>query len=562
MQETVTIYCKNNKQYYDIKRGTALLDVYHQIGLKLPYPVVAALVNYKVQDLTFLVYKPKDIEFLDASSPSGMRCYVRTLSMVMSAAIHELYPMADLRIEHPISKGYFCTMQWEKESEKKELTPEMIAAIKHRMQEIIAEDRPIQTEEKRTKDVITLFREARHNDVTDTTLFETLGNPYCRYYSMGDFIDYYTDALMPSTGYLNIFDLEPYFHGMLLRIPNRNRPTELEEPMAQDKMFNIFNEYVGWNNVLRIGNVGEFNIACKDNRSFEMIKLSEALHEKKVAHIADLIANRDGGRPKFILISGPSSSGKTTFSKRLTIQLMLNGITPKVISMDNYFVNREDTPRDENGDWDFEDLHAIDIPLFQEQLQTLLDGKEVKLPTYNFETGKREYRGEKLQLKEDEIVILEGLHALNPELIPNIPKEVTFRIYVSSITAVNLDNHNWIPTTDIRLLRRIVRDYRYRGYSAKETIARCPSVKRGEEKWIYPYQENADAMFNSALLFELAVLKRHAEPILSEVPKYCDEYTEAHRLLKFLSYFESIPEKEIPPTSFLREFVGGSSFRY
>lgn len=562
MQETVTIYCKNNKQYYDIKRGTALLDVYHHIGLKLPYPVVAALVNYKVQDLTFLVYKPKDIEFLDASSPSGMRCYVRTLSMVMSAAIHELYPMADLRIEHPISKGYFCTMQWEKESEKKELTPEMIAAIKHRMQEIIAEDRPIQTEEKRTKDVITLFREARHNDVTDTTLFETLGNPYCRYYSMGDFIDYYTDALMPSTGYLNIFDLEPYFHGMLLRIPNRNRPTELEEPMAQDKMFNIFNEYVGWNNVLRIGNVGEFNIACKDNRSFEMIKLSEALHEKKVAHIADLIANRDGGRPKFILISGPSSSGKTTFSKRLTIQLMLNGITPKVISMDNYFVNREDTPRDENGDWDFEDLHAIDIPLFQEQLQTLLDGKEVKLPTYNFETGKREYRGEKLQLKEDEIVILEGLHALNPELIPNIPKEATFRIYVSSITAVNLDNHNWIPTTDIRLLRRIVRDYRYRGYSAKETIARCPSVKRGEEKWIYPYQENADAMFNSALLFELAVLKRHAEPILSEVPKYCDEYTEAHRLLKFLSYFESIPEKEIPPTSFLREFVGGSSFRY
>lgn len=562
MQETVTIYCKNNKQYYDIKRGTTLLDVYHQIGLKLPYPVVAALVNYKVQDLTFLVYKPKDIEFLDASSPSGMRCYVRTLSMVMSAAIHELYPMADLRIEHPISKGYFCTMQWEKESEKKELTPEMIAAIKHRMQEIIAEDRPIQTEEKRTKDVITLFREARHNDVTDTTLFETLGNPYCRYYSMGDFIDYYTDALMPSTGYLNIFDLEPYFHGMLLRIPNRNRPTELEEPMAQDKMFNIFNEYVGWNNVLRIGNVGEFNIACKDNRSFEMIKLSEALHEKKVAHIADLIANRDGGRPKFILISGPSSSGKTTFSKRLTIQLMLNGITPKVISMDNYFVNREDTPRDENGDWDFEDLHAIDIPLFQEQLQTLLDGKEVKLPTYNFETGKREYRGEKLQLKEDEIVILEGLHALNPELIPNIPKEATFRIYVSSITAVNLDNHNWIPTTDIRLLRRIVRDYRYRGYSAKETIARCPSVKRGEEKWIYPYQENADAMFNSALLFELAVLKRHAEPILSEVPKYCDEYTEAHRLLKFLSYFESIPEKEIPPTSFLREFVGGSSFRY
>lgn len=562
MQETVTIYCKNNKQYYDIKRGTSLLDVYRLIGLQLPFPVVAALVNYKVQDLTFLVYKPKDIEFLDASSPSGMRCYVRTLCMVMSAAVRDLWPQADLRIEHPISKGYFCTLSWQKDSEPHELTVEMVSALKARMQEIIREDRLIQTEEKRTKDVMEIFRADRHNDEADATLFKTLGNPYCRYYSMGDYIDYYTDALMPSTGYLNIFDIEPYFNGMLLRIPNRSNPTRLEDRMPQDKMFGIFKEYVGWNKVLKISNVGEFNIACKDNRSFEMIKLSEALHEKKVAHIADQIANREEGRPKFVLISGPSSSGKTTFSKRLTIQLLVNGINPKVISMDNYFVNREDTPRDENGEWDFEDVHAIDIPLFQEHLKALMEGQEVKLPTYNFETGKREYRGDRLKMGEDDIIILEGLHALNPILTPNIPKSATFRIYVSSITAVNLDNHNWIPTTDIRLLRRIVRDYRYRGYSATETIARCPSVKRGEEKWIYPYQENADAMFNSALLFELAVLKRHAEPILSEVPKYCDEYTEAHRLLKFLSYFESIPEKEIPPTSFLREFVGGSSFHY
>ena len=293
-----------------------------------------------------------------------------------------------------------------------------------------------------------------------------------------------------------------------------------------------------------------------------MIKLSEALHEKKVGQIADMIANREGGRPKFVLISGPSSSGKTTFSKRLTIQLMVNGIRPVVISMDNYFVNREDTPRDENGEWDFEDVHAIDIPLFQQHLTALLEGETVKLPFYNFETGKREYRGETLKLEEDTIVILEGLHALNPELTPNIPRSATFKIYVSSLTTVNLDNHNWIPTTDVRLLRRIVRDYRYRGYSARETISRLDSVRRGEEKWIYPFQEEADVMFNSALLFELAVLKRHAEPILDEVPKYCDEYTTAHRLLKELSYFESIPEREIPPTSFLREFVGGSSFRY
>lgn len=559
MKETVTIFCKNNHQYYDIQRGSTLMEIYQQIGLNLPYPVVAALVNYKVQDLSFLVYKPKDIEFLDPSSPSGMRCYVRTLIMVVSCAVRELYPTADLRIEHPISKGYFCTLQWANPEDERELTPDMIRAIKQRTQEIIAQDRLITAEEKRTKDVMALFHDFRHKNDTDATLFKTLGNPYCRYYAMGDYIDYYTDALMPSSGYVKIFDLKPFFNGMLLQIPNRNNPVELEELMPQDKMFSVFKEYTGWNKILRINNVGEFNIANKNRRLFEMIKLSEALHEKKIAQIADQITTR---RPKFVLISGPSSSGKTTFSKRLNIQMMINGIHPVVISMDNYFVNREDTPRDENGEWDFEHFNTLDLDLFRQQLAELMEGKEVSLPTYNFETGKREYRGDKLQLKEDDIVILEGLHALNPDLIPNIPREVTFRIYVSSITSVSLDNHNWISTTDIRLLRRVVRDYRYRGYSARETIARCPSVQRGEVRWIYPYQENADAMFNSALLFELAVLKRHAEPILSEVPKYCDEYTEAHRLLKFLSYFDSISEKEIPPTSFLREFVGGSSFSY
>lgn len=557
MLGSIRIYCKNNKQYYDIPCGTSILELYHLIGLELKYPVVAARVNYKLQNLNFLIYKPKDIEFLDASSSGGMRCYVRTLSMIMGCAVKELNESYDLRIEHPISKGYFCTIR-DNKGDKVTIDANFIAAIKERMKQIIAEDRPIIAEEKQTKEVIRLFKE-RHEG--ETTLFETLGNPYCRYFRMGDYIDYYTGALMPSTGYVNIFDLEPYYNDMLLRIPSRKNPVQLEELIPQGKMFGIFAEFMKWNKLLHIHNVGEFNKACKDNRSFEMIKVSEALHEKKVAQIADQIASREH-RPKFILISGPSSSGKTTFSMRLRIQLMVNGIQPVLISMDNYFVNREDTPKDENGEWDFEHLHALDLDLFRQQLTDLLAGKEINLPHYNFETGKREYLGDTMQLKPDQICILEGLHALNPELTKDLPSDETFKIFVNALTTVNLDNHNWIPTTDVRLIRRIIRDYKSRGYNALETIARCESVRRGEERWIYPYQEEADVMFNSALLFELAVLKRHAEPLLDAVPKYVDEYTDAHRLLKELSYFEPVPEKEIPPTSFLREFVGGSSFNY
>ena len=560
MHNLVTIYCKNNKQFIQIPCGTSIKDLYEQLRpeLDIHYPIIAARVNYKVQSLNFLIYKPKDIEFIDATSESGARCYVRTLSMVMACAVRELWPDCDLRIEHPISRGYYCTIRKSRDVAMT-ITPEVVAQLKGRMQAIIAEDRPIVTEERQTKEVIRLFGERNEGNVT---LFETLGNPYCRYYRMGDYIDYYTGALMPSTAYITLFDVELYQGNILLRIPCRRTPDRLEEKCVQDKRFAIFKEYVGWNKLLHISNVGEFNQACKNQKSFEMIQLSEALHEKKVAMIADQIAHREGGIPKFVLISGPSSSGKTTFSKRLTIQLMVNGIRPVVISMDNYFVNRVDTPRDENGQWDFEHLHTLDLPLFRQQVAELLEGKTVSLPFYNFETGMREYRGDTLRLEKDTVVILEGLHALNPELMPNIPREATFKIYVSSLTTVNLDNHNWIPTVDVRLIRRIVRDYRYRGYSARETIARLDSVQRGEDRWIAPFQEEADVMFNSALLFELAVLKRHAEPILDEVPKYCDEYTTAHRLKKYLSYFESIPEREIPPTSFLREFVGGSSFRY
>ncbi len=566
MELTITVYCKNTHSYHEVPRGISLIELRNMLNIRLQYPIIAAHVNYKEENLDFLLYKPKDVEFLDASSASGMRCYVRTLSMVLACAINELYPRADLRIEHPISKGYYCTLQWRKPKDGElasdtvnpKLTPEMIESIKRRMLQIIQEDRKILEEEKRTKDVIQMFSTRMDGE---STIFETLGNPYCRYFRMGDFIDYYTNTLMPSSGYINVFDLEPYFDGMLLRIPNRTNPTVLEDKIPQDKMFSIFSEYNSWNKLLNINNVSDFNVACKGNRSFMMIKLAEALHEKKIAQMADAIANREE-RPKFILISGPSSSGKTTFSKRLQIQLLVNGIKPVIISMDNYFVNRVDTPRDANGDWDFENINALDLPYFRQQMSDLMEGKEVELPTYSFEKGERVYEGQKLRLEKDSIIILEGLHALNPSLLPNIPRSATFKIFVSALTTINIDNHNWIPTTDIRLLRRIVRDYKYRNYSARDTIARCPSVLRGEQTWIYPYQEEADMMFNSALLFELAVLKRHAEPILAEVPKYCDEYTEAHRLIKFLQYFEPIPEKEIPPTSLLREFVGGSSFHY
>ena len=560
MSSKVTIYCKNTRSYFDVERGSNLLEIFNMLNIKLPYKVVAARVNYKVENLEFYLYKPKDIEFIDASCPSGMRVYIRTLSMVLAAAINELYPNCDLRIEHPISRGYYCHIK----NFNKPLTPEIIAEIKERMALIIRQNRRIISEEKQTKIVKDLFRDRTDGD---TTLFDAWGTRYCRYFRLEnpdgkDYIDYYAGVLMPSTGYADVFDLLPYHDGMLLIGPSRSNPTELEEVLPQEKMFGILSENEGWKRLMHINNVGEFNVMCRDNRAFNLIKLSEALHEKKLIQIADMIANRPGGRPKFILVSGPSSSGKTTFSKRLCIQLMVNGITPVVISMDNYFVNRVDTPRDENGEWDFEHIDAIDLSLFHHDLNDLIAGKEVKLPTYSFEEGRRVYLGNTLKLNDDNVVIIEGIHALNPKTSEGLPAEALFKIYVSPLTSINLDDHNWIATTDSRLLRRIIRDYRYRNYSAQETIARMGSVRRGEEKWIFPYQENADVMFNSALVFELAALKRHAEPILAEVPKYCDEYTEAHRLLKLLKYFIAVPEKEIPPTSLLREFVGGSSFRY
>lgn len=555
MEKTVVIYCKNTQDYHSFPLGTSLLEIYKALNIKLKYQVVAARVNYKVEDLNFLIYKPKDIEFIDTGCSSGMRVYVRTLSMVLSKAVSELFPKSVIRIEHPISKGYYCQI----ENIDQPITPEIVASIKSKMQEIIYRGEPIILEEKQTEQVKELFRNGVNNTSKDA-LFDSLGEPYLRFYRIGNFIDYYTSILLPSTDYLDVFDLIPYYDGMLLQVPNRNNPVELEEMVLQPKMFDIFKEFLSWNKIMGLNSVGEFNKASLDNRAFNLIKIAEALHEKKVASIADMIHARP--EVKIILVSGPSSSGKTTFSKRLSVQLMVSGLKPKTISLDDYFVNREDTPRDENGDWDFESLYALDLDFFHKQMEQLLAGEEIELPSFNFEKGMRVFKGEKLKLEKDTLLILEGIHALNPELTKGTPDEALFKIYVSALTTISIDEHNWIPTADTRLLRRIIRDYSYRGYSARDTIGRWGSVRKGEDKWIFPFQENADIMFNSALIFELAVLKRHVMPILEQVPKNSEEYTETHRLLRFLRYFVAIEDEEIPPTSLLREFVGGSSFNY
>jgi len=555
MKDTVTIYCKKRNIYKDYPIGTTLLEILGDMNDCADGQVVAARVNYKTEDLNFAVYKPKDIEFIDIKTSSGMRVYVRTLSIVLAKAIHDLFPTSRMRLEHPLSKGYFCKVT----NLGHTITAEDINRIKKRMQSLIDQNIPILRQEKQGEEVIRLFREK--NQMDKVLLLETLSRPYAEHYELEGFIDYYSGALLPSTGHLNIFDVIPYFDGLLLQTPNRSNPTELEELVPQPKMYEIFNEFINWNGIMGIDNVGEFNLACREKKAFDLIKIAEALHEKKIAGIADRIINSID-KLRFIMISGPSSSGKTTFSKRLAVQLQVGGISPIVLSLDNYFVNREQTPLDENGEYDFESLYALDLDFFNLQLKQLLNGEEIDVPSFNFELGRREFKGEKLKLKPNNLLLMEGIHALNPNLTPSISEETKLKVYVSALTTISLDDHNWIPTTDNRLLRRIIRDYRYRGYSAQQTIARWPSVRKGEDKWIFPFQENSDVMFNSALIFELAVLKYYAEPILAEVPRNSEEYAEAHRLLKFLKYFLPVHDREVPPTSLLREFLGGSSFRY
>ena len=551
------IYCKNNNQTKDFPEGSSLLDIYHGFGLRMPYGPVSAKVNNKVESLTFRVYYNKDVEFLDFTSDSGMRTYVRSLVFILAKAVDELYPSGSVTLEHPISRGYFCKLHIDRP-----IGLDDAIRIKRKMQEIVEADIPFVRTECHTDDIVRLFAERGMFD--KAKLLATSGQLYSYYYRLGDTIDCFYSSLVPSTGFISRFDIVKYYDGLLLRIPDKKDPEKLEEVVKQEKMLEVFQEYHHWNQILGISTVGDLNMVCREGRATELINVSEALQEKKIARIADEITNRtlNGERVKLVLISGPSSSGKTTFSKRLSVQLITNGMRPYPISLDDYFVDRDDTPLDENGQHDFESFYALDLPFFERQMRELMEGKEIELPRFDFPTGKRVKSGKRLRVDDNMILILEGIHALNPDLTPHIPAENKYKIYVSALTTILLDNHNYIPTTDNRLLRRIIRDYKYRNNSAESTIARWSSVRAGERKWIFPYQENADAMFNSALLFELPVLKDHVEPVLRKVPKRSPEYSEAYRLLRFLDHFVSVQDSELPPTSLLREFLGGSSFIY
>jgi uridine kinase len=527
--------------------------VYALSGVEIEHGPISANVNNKVEGMHYRVYKQKQVEFLDITSSSGSRAYTRSLFFVLCKAVHDLFTPCKVSIDIPVSNGYYVNLNI-----GRPVTLDDAGAIRRRMQEIIDAGYPIHRHETTTKEAIELF-DSLHNR-SKVKLLQSTGRLFTTYYDIDGYVDYYYGSLLTNTRQIYLFGVEKYFDGLLLRLPSREHPNELGEMTHQDKMFGIFKEHHQWQDILGLRTIGDLNETIMNGHSSELIQISEALQEKKIANIADEIAQRKG--IKLVLIAGPSSSGKTTTCKRLSVQLAVNGIHPVGISLDDYFLDRDKTPKDEKGDYDFEHLHALNLPLLNEQLTALFRGDEVELPRYNFQKGKSEWSGKKLQLKGNEVLVVEGIHALNPELTSEIPNDQIFRVYASALTTILLDNHNYVPTTDNRLLRRIIRDYKYRGVNAQETIRRWPSVRAGENKWIFPFQENADAMFNTAMLFELAVIKSQAEPLLEQVPEDSKEYSEAYRLLKFLRYIRPIPETQIPPTSLLREFLGGSSFNY
>ena len=553
MEKMIQIYCHNNNKVIEVPIGASLEEAYKESGIQMTHGPINAHVNNKVEGMHFRLYKQKEVEFLDITSPSGMRAYTRSLFFVLCKAVHDLYEKCKVAIDIPVSNGYYVNLNI-----GHEVTIEDAGRIRRRMQEIIDAALPIHRHETTTEEAIRIFDE-KHNR-SKVKLLKSIGRLFTTYYDIDGYIDYYYGSLLTNTSQLYLFGLEKYYDGLLLRLPSSQHPDELGEMTHQDKMFSIFKEHHQWQDIIGLRTVGDLNEAILNGHSSHLIQVSEALQEKKIGKIADEIAKRKGIR--LVLIAGPSSSGKTTTCKRLSIQLVTNGIKPIGISLDDYFLDREKTPLDEKGDFDFEHLHALNLPLFNEQLNALFNGEEVELPRYDFPTGKSVKSGKKLKLHDDEVLVVEGIHALNPELTAQIPNEQIFRVYASALTTILLDNHNYVPTTDNRLLRRIIRDYKYRGVSALDTIHRWPSVRAGENKWIFPFQENADAMFNTAMLFELAVIKSQAEPLLEQVPENCPEYAEAYRLLKFLRYIKPIPEAHIPPTSLLREFLGGSSFEY
>ena len=553
MEKTIQIYCRNNNKVIEVPIGASLEEAYKESGIQMTHGPINAHVNNKVEGMHFRLYKQKEVEFLDITSPSGMRAYTRSLFFVLCKAVHDLYEKCKVAIDIPVSNGYYVNLNI-----GHEVTIEDAGRIRRRMQEIIDAALPIHRHETTTEEAIRIFDE-KHNR-SKVKLLKSIGRLFTTYYDIDGYIDYYYGSLLTNTSQLYLFGLEKYYDGLLLRLPSSQHPDELGEMTHQDKMFSIFKEHHQWQDIIGLRTVGDLNEAILNGHSSHLIQVSEALQEKKIGKIADEIAKRKGIR--LVLIAGPSSSGKTTTCKRLSIQLVTNGIKPIGISLDDYFLDREKTPLDEKGDFDFEHLHALNLPLFNEQLNALFKGEEVELPRYDFPTGKSVKSGKKLKLHDDEVLVVEGIHALNPELTAQVPNEQIFRVYASALTTILLDNHNYVPTTDNRLLRRIIRDYKYRGVSALDTIRRWPSVRAGENKWIFPFQENADAMFNTAMLFELAVIKSQAEPLLEQVPENSPEYAEAYRLLKFLRYIKPIPEAHIPPTSLLREFLGGSSFEY
>ena len=556
ISDYITIYCKNNNTQKEVKVGSSLLEIYEAVGSPLKHRVLCAHVNNRVRTLMYRCWQSKEITFLDYTHQSGFRTYVRSLCFVLSKAVNDLFPNKMFRIEHPVSKGYYCSF-----ADAEKISEEDLIKIKKRMEEIIDADIPFVLNKVRTCEAVNLFRERGMED--KALLLETVGLSFSSYHTLDGYIGYFYGTLTPSAGFVQLFDIVSYNNGLLLCVPRSDNPLELNPVIRQEKMFNEFKAFFEIQRTIGLNHVGDLNRAIRSGYVNEVVMVSEAIQEKHIARIAAQIAaryNHNGVR--IVSIAGPSSSGKTTFCKRLQIQLITNLLHPVGISIDDYYVNRENTPKDEAGNYDFESLYAIDLPYFKKDLQRLIDHEEVELPSYNFNTGLREYKGKKLKMKNNSILLLEGIHGLNPELTDKIPPERIFRVYVSALTTILLDEHNRIPTADNRLLRRIVRDYQFRGYSAKQTISMWESVRRGEDKWIFPYQENADEMFNSAMLYEFAALRHYAEPILNEVNENDEEYSEAYRLLRFLRYFNNIYEKDLPRASLLREFLGGGRFVY
>ena len=577
------IRCKNINVTKSFPEGTSLLDVYQEFQneINLPYPVVSAKVNNVSQGLKFRLFQNRDVEFLDAREGSGHRVYVRSLSFLLYKATQDIFPSSKLFIEHSLCRGYYCNFKKgvrrqetgdrsretgdgrQETGDRSQLTDEDVERIKTRMQEIVDLDMPFRRTEATTEEAIRVFTERGFSD--KVKLLETSGQVYSDYYTLGDTVDYYYGPLVPSAGYLKVWDLERYEDGLLLRVPDWNNPSQVAEKVSQPKTFGMFAEKTRWDIIMRLSNAGDVNKAIMRGHASELIQVSEALQEKKIVQIAEEIDRRfhqEQDPVRIVLITGPSSSGKTTFCKRLSVQLLACGLRPVSFSTDDYFVNRVDTPKLPNGDYDFDNIETVEYALLEDHLQRLMQGERVEIPEYNFVTGKREYNGKKLKLAGDTVLIIEGIHALNPLLTKKLPDSLKYKIYISALTSISLDDHNWIPVRDNRLLRRIIRDYNKGAYTAQQTIAQWKNVCQAEDQWIFPYQETADVMFNSALNIEFAVLRTHAEIILTSVPKNCPEYSEAHRLLKFIHFFLPVSDKEIPPTSIMREFVGGSSFKY